>query len=117
MNDWINFLEIILDIFDVKYIIDEWYNCSNKFYEHISDESLIKVLIEFGDEAFTKNCSKLYPDYDRLEEFISNEIEVKNDSQQFPPIFSWLSDEEKVKATKKMKENPLPNIKTEITFL
>lgn len=108
---------MILDLFGIAYFDDGCYDRRKQFHNHISDESLIKVLIEFGDEAFTKDSSILFPDYDRLEEFISNEINKKHGNNlQFPPMFSWLSDEEKLKAKMEMEENPMPNIRTEIKF-
>lgn len=115
-NDWMSFLGMILKIYDVdEFLINIWEGCRDNIYEFISDEALIRVIFEFAGEASSGNNSKLFPNYDRLEEFISEEIRVKhgNDSE-FPPMFSWVPEEDKVKVKQEIEQNPLPNIKTEI---
>lgn len=115
-NDWMSFLGMILKIYEVEeFMINIWEGCREQIYEFISDDALIRVIFEFAGEAFSGDDSKLFPNYDRLEEFISNEIRKKHGyDSTFPPMFSWVPEEDKAKVKQKIEENPLPNIKTEI---
>lgn len=115
-RDWMLFLGMILKIFDVdEFMINIWEGCRDNIYEFISDDALIRVIFEFAGEALSGNDSKLFPNYDRLEEFISKEIREKYGyDSEFPPMFSWVPEEDKVRVKQEIEQNPLPNIKKEI---
>lgn len=107
---------MILKIYDVdEFLINIWEGCRDNIYEFISDDALIRVIFEFAGEAFSGNDSKLFPNYDHLEEFVSNKIRKKHGNEsKFPPMFSWVPEENKIKVKQEIEQNPLPNIKTEI---
>lgn len=68
------------------------------------------VLNEFANDVLSDDRKKAFPDYNRLYELTESAIASKhgNDST-FPPMFSWLSEAEKLEAKKEI-ESDSPNI-------
>lgn len=80
--------------------------------ETVTDVSLKIVLLAFAEEVY--NDQKPFPDYDRLEELVRGEISEKHDTNStFPPMFSWLTDAQKLEAKADIEAHPF-NITTDI---
>lgn len=70
------------------------------------------VLLAFAEEVY--NDEKEFPNYDSLEELVRGEIAKKHDNNStFPPMFSWLTDEQKLTAKADFEAHPF-NITTDI---
>lgn len=80
--------------------------------DNIEDETLKSVLNEFANDVLTDDRSKAFPNYNRLYELTENAIASKHDNEStFPPMFSWLSEAEKLEAKQEIESNPPLNIK------
>lgn len=116
LYDWMGFLHVILGLYKAAQIADNWDRCKNEIQDYISDPALTRVLLEFGNEAFPDDDSKIFPDYDGFFDFINEEINKKHadDHNGFEPMFSWLSEDAQLRANQDILTNPLPNIRSEI---
>lgn len=116
LYDWKKFLEVILSFYNIEHIVINWNRRKYQIQDHISDPAFSRVLFEFGNEAFSDEHSKIFPDYDRLFDFITKEIKEKhaNEHDGFEPMFSWLEGQDKFLANQHILTNPLPNIRSEI---
>lgn len=90
--DWMSFIFLVLELLDISQILDSWDNCKRRIGNFIKDECLLNVIKVFGDEAFSTDASKTFPNYDRLEKYINEQITKEHGRHPRTPLmFSWLS--------------------------
>lgn len=84
--------------------------------DNVDDGALKLIINEIANEVFSNNVSKAFPDYDRLYELVNVEMAKMHESNStLPPMFSWLSEAQKLQAKHEIDSTVPLNIRTEIT--
>lgn len=113
MDDWTNFLRAMLKTIGVYAEFPHSSCCGairidENAMEYVPVRNIVK---RFAEEISSAGCSKVFPDYDAVYEYIG--AEIRKEKGDDLAVYSWMMGDTKANAIKAIQKNPL-NIKREI---